>query len=323
MRRRDFIAGLGGAAAMPLAGGAQQTIPLVGVISLLSPATARQPITAFRDGLREAGYYEGQNVALEYRFAEGQYERVPTFVADLVRRRVAVLAGAAQVGQIAKRETATVPFVFNAGVDPVRLGLVASFNRPGGNMTGVYIFTAGLEAKRLGLLRDMVPKADLIAVLVDPNYVAAEGQVRDVQEAAGRLGMQHVILRASTEIEIDAAFLTLVQRRAGALVVCAAPFFLTKHQQLVMLAARHAVPTIYEQRDFAAAGGLMSYSTSLSDAYRQMGIYAGRILGGERPADLPVVQLTKFEFVINLKTAKLLGLTMPSGVLSIADEVIE
>ena len=187
----------------------------------------------------------------------------------------------------------------------------------------MYIFTAGLEAKRLGLLRDMVPKADLIAALVDPNYVAAEAQVRDVQEAAGRLGMQHVILRASTENEIDAAFVTLVQRRAGALVVCAAPFFFTKHQQLVMLAARHAVPTIYEQRDFAAAGGLMSYGTSLSDAYRQMGVYAGRILGGERPADLPVVQLTKFEFVINLKTAKLLGLTMPSGVLSIADEVIE
>ena len=323
MRRREFIAGVGGAAVLPLAAQAQPTMPLVGVISLLSPRTAGQPITAFRDGLREAGYSEGKNLVLEYRFAEGEYERVPAFVADLVRRRVSVLAGAAQVAQIAKREGATVPFVFNTGGDPVQLGLVASFNRPGGNMTGVNIFTAGLEAKRLGLLRDMVPKAEVIAALVDPNYVAAETQVRDLREAAGRLGIQAVVLSASTEDQIDAAFVTLIERRTGALLVCAAPFFLTKHEQLVTLAARHAIPTIYEQRDFAAAGGLMSYSTSLSDAYRQMGVYAGRILGGERPADLPVVQLAKFEFVINLKTAKSLGLNIQSQLLATADEVIE
>jgi putative tryptophan/tyrosine transport system substrate-binding protein len=322
MRRREFLV-LGGAAAWPMVARAQQTIPLVGVISLLSPETMRQPITAFLDGLREVGYHEGQNVAVEYRFAEGQYERIPAFVADLVRRRAAMLVGATQVAQIAKRETATVPIVFNTGGDPVRLGLVASFNRPGGNLTGVVQFTQGLEAKRLGLLHEIVPKVDLIAALVDPNFVSAEAQVRDVQEAAGRLGMQHVILRAGTENEIDEAFATLVQRRAGALLVCSAPFFYNRHQQLVRLAARHAVPTIYERRDFAAAGGLMSYGTNLSDAYRQMGVYAGRILGGVRPADLPVVQLTKFEFVINLKIAKALGLTVPPTMLARADEAIE
>ena len=324
MKRREFLGALGGAAAWPFAASAQQPpMPLVGVISVLSPATMRKPIAAFRDGLRAAGYSESQNVAVEYHFTEGQYERAPAFMSDLVRRGVSVIVGATQVAQIAKRETVRVPIVFNTGGDPVRFGLVASFNRPGGNLTGVVQFNQGLEAKRLGLLHQTVPKADPIAALVNSNFVSADAQVRDVQEAATRLGVQPVILRANTENEIDAAFATLVQRRVGALLVCAAPFFYTKHPQLLLLAARHGVPTIYERRDFVEVGGLMSYGTSLADAYRQMGVYAGRILAGEKPADLPVVQLTKFEFVINLKTANALGLTLSSGVLSIADEVIE
>jgi len=325
MKRRQFITLLGGAAAAwPVATIAQQAaMPLVGVISLLSPETMRRPIAAFRDGLRDLGYHEGKNVMVDYRFVEGQYSSAPALVSDLVRRRVAVLVGATQVAQIAKQATMTVPIVFNTGADPVRLGLVASFNRPGGNLTGVVQFNQGLEAKRLGLLHEMVPRADPIAVLVDPNFVSAEAQVRDVQEAAARLSVQLVILRAGTENEIDAAFVTLVRQRAGALLVCAAPHFYVQHQQIVLLAARHAIPVMYERRDFAEAGGLMSYGTSLADAYRQMGVYAGRILTGDKPADLPVVQLTKFEFVLNLKTAKALGLEIPPTLLARADEVIE
>jgi putative ABC transport system substrate-binding protein len=223
----------------------------------------------------------------------------------------------------AKTATTAIPIVFSAGADPVGLDLVTSLNRPGGNITGVYHFATGLEAKRLGLLHEMVPKATTIAVLVNPNYSDAENQLRDVQEAAVRLGVQLVVVRANAESDFDAAFSTVVQQRSGALLVCASPFFNTRREQLVVLAARHALPTIYEWRDFAAAGGLMSYGTSLADAYRQAGVYAGRILKGAKPADLPIVQSTKFEFVLNLNTAKALGLTIPPGVLAIADEVVE
>jgi putative ABC transport system substrate-binding protein len=244
-------------------------------------------------------------------------------LSDLISRPVALLVGTAQVALAAKQATATIPIIFNTGDDPVRLGLVASINRPGGNVTGVVLFTQGLEAKRLGLLHEMVPKAAPIAALINPNFVSAEIQMRDLTEAAARLGLHLVFVRANVESEIDAAFATLVQQRAGGLLVCASPFFLARHQQLVLLAARHAVPAIYEWRDYAEAGGLMSYGTRLADAYRQMGLYAGRILKGEKPADQPVVQLTRFEFVINLNTAKALGIEVPPTLLARAEEVIE
>jgi putative ABC transport system substrate-binding protein len=236
---------------------------------------------------------------------------------------VILAGGGAPVVLAAKAATTTIPIVFTAGADPVGLGLVASLNRPGGNITGVYMFTSGLEAKRLGLLHEMVPKVTTIAVLINPNYLDAENQLRDVQEAAVRLGVQLVVVRANAENDFDAAFSTVVQQRSGALLVCSSPFFNSRREQLVVLAARHALPTIYEWRDFAAAGGLMSYGTNLADAYRQAGAYAARILKGAKPADLPVIQTTKFEFVINLKTAKALGLDVPLGMSAAADEVIE
>jgi putative ABC transport system substrate-binding protein len=325
MKRRDFITLLGGAAAWPLAARAQQPgVPVVGFLGAGARGPLREQIAAFQEGLKESGYVEGQNVAVEYRFAEGQFDRFPALASDLVRRQVAVLFAATNGGALAaKQATRTVPIVFTAGDDPVASGLVPSLNRPGGNLTGVYQFAAGLEAKRLGLLHEMVPRATVIAVLVNPNYSGAEDQLREAQKAAASLGVQLVIVRANVESDFEAAFSTLVQQRATALLVCASPFFNIRRQQLVVLAARHALPAIYEWRDFAAAGGLMSYGTSLADAYHQAGVYAGRILKGAKPADLPVVQSTKFEFVINLSTAKALGIEVPPSLSARADEVIE
>ena len=263
-------------------------------------------------------------MAVEYRFAEGHFDRYPALAADLLRHGVAVLVALNNDAALAaKRATATTPIIFGMGGDPVALGLVASLSRPSGNITGIYFFTQGLEAKRLGVLHEMVPTATTIAVLVNPNYSPAESQLRDVQEAAARLGVQLVVVLANAESDFDAAFSTLVRQRAGALLVCSSPFFNGRREQLVVLAARHAIPAIFEWREFAAAGGLMSYGTNLIDAYRQIGVYAGRILKGEKPADLPVVQSTKFELVINLSTAKALGLEVPPTLSARADEVIE
>jgi putative ABC transport system substrate-binding protein len=330
MRRRDFMTMLGGAVVTPsflwpLAARAQQpAMPVVGLMMSGSAGVLRPAIAGFREGLKESGYVEGQNVAVEYRFAEGRFDRFPAFASELVRRKVAVLVATSNVGALAaKKTTANIPIVFSVGDDPVTTGLVVSLNRPGGNMTGVYQFTAGLEGKRLGLLHEMVPKAATLAVLVHPNFSAAETQLRDVREAAARLGVQLVVVRANAENEFEAAFSTVVQQRVGALLVCASPFFNARRQQLVVLAARYAIPAIYQWREFAAAGGLMSYGTNLVDAYRQAGVYAGRILKGEKPGDLPVVQVTRFEFVINLSTAKALGLEVPPTLSARADEIIE
>jgi putative ABC transport system substrate-binding protein len=325
LKRREFITLLGAAATWPLTARAQQpALPMIGLITAGSLAALTQQIAAFRDGIKETGYIEGQNVTLELRSVGGQFDRFPALVSDLVRRPVAVLAVSSSPGaRAAKEATSTIPIVFAIGEDPVAIGIVDSLNRPGGNMTGVYQFTTELEAKRLSLLHEIVPKVTTIAVLVNPNHSASETQLRDVQEAAPRLGVQLVVVRANAENDLDTAFATLVQHRAGALLVCAAPFFNTRRQQLVVLAARHAVPAIYEWRDFAVAGGLMSYGTTLAEAYRQAGIYTGRILKGAKPADLPIVQSTKFEFVINLSTAKALGIDVPPTLSARADEVIE
>ena len=326
MRRREFITLVGGAAASwPLATGAQQpAMPVVGFMMAGSRAALRDGITAFEAGLKELGFVEGQNLALEYRFAEGQFERFPAFASDLVNRRASVIAASSpQAALAAKQATATIPIVFSVGADPVEVGLVSSLSHPGGNVTGVYQFTAGLESKRLGLLHEMVPKARVVGTLINPNYAAAESQLRDVQDSAAHLGLRLVVVRANTESEFAAAFSTVVTQRAGAILVCASPFFNSRRQQLIVLASSHALPAIFEWRDFAVAGGLMSYGTSLNNAYRQAGIYAGRILKGEKASDLPVVQSTKFEFVINLSTAKALHIEVPPTLSARADEIIE
>ena len=326
MRRRAFLAAVGSAAAWPLAARAQQpTMPVVGFLNSTSPAPWAYLVAAFRRGLGDAGYVEDRNVAIEYRWAEGQYDRLPVLAADLVRRQVAVIVatGGSSSGLAAKAATSTIPIVFTSG-DPVRGGLVASLSRPGGNATGVVV-TVGtaMEGKRLGLLREMVPTATLIAVLLNPGTLIFETQLNDVQEAARAVGQHIHILHANSEREVDTAFAKMVEVRAGALLVAADPIIFGQRDRLVALAARHAVPAIYELREYAVVGGLMSYGTNLVDAYHLVGIYTGRVLKGEKPADLPVVQSTRFEFVINLKTAKALGLTVPPTLLARADEVIE
>jgi putative ABC transport system substrate-binding protein len=278
----------------------------------------------FEAGLKEIGFVQGQNLALEYRFAEGKLDRFPALISDLVQRKVAVLVVSSPQGALAaKRATTEIPIVFSIGSDPVQVGLVPSFNKPGGNLTGVYQLTAGLESKRLGLLHEMVPKVDIIGVLVNPNYGVIDAQLHDVREAAGRLGLQLVIGRANAESEFEPALSTMTAQRAGALLVCASPFFYSRRQQLVVLTIRHGLPAIFEWRDFAAGGGLMSYGTSLSNAFRQTGIYAGQILKGAKPSDLPIVETTKFELVINLSTAKALHIEVPPTLSARADEFIE
>jgi putative ABC transport system substrate-binding protein len=299
-------------------------VPVIGFLSVRSAGDDTNGLAAFRQGLKEAGYIEGQNAHIAFRWADGHYDRLPALAAELVQIRVAVIvaSGGVPSAQAAKAATATIPIVMVAG-DPVRSGLVASLNRPGGNVTGVSPLSALLEQKRLGMLHELVPKATVIAVLVDPDYPDADFQLNDTQEAASRLGQRIQVHHARSEREIDAAFASLVQQRADALLVTADPFFTIRREQIVALATRHALPTMYNQRPFAAAGGLISYGPDFGDVVRQVGIYTGRILKGAKPADLPVVQSSKFELVINLKTAKALGLEVPPGVLAIADEVVE
>jgi putative ABC transport system substrate-binding protein len=317
---------IGGAVAWPLAAHAKQpTIPIVGYVHSDSPQTVAGLLAAFREGLRETGYVEGQNVAIEYRWAQNDSSRIPELVADLVRRRVAVIAapGSSAVALAAKAATTTIPIVFSLGLDPVQLGLVASLSRPGGNITGVNSMSNELVAKRLGLLHELLPTATRFAVLVNPKNPTTESLKKDVEAAAAAIGPQIEFFTASTGVDIDAAFVSLVQKRVDALVVHPDNLFINRRVQLTTLAARHAVPAIYPLRPDAEAGGLMSYGTKPAEAHRQAGVYTGRILKGAKPAELPVVQPTKFEFVINLQTAKTIGLTVPATLLARADEVIE
>ena len=326
MKRREFITLLGGAAAWPLAVRAQQpTMPVVGFIHILSPENVPHYVPAFRQGLKEAGFVEGENVAVEYRWAQGQYGRLPELAADLVRRQVAVIAatGGDPAPQVVEAATQTIPIVFTANGDPVQQGLVASLNRPGGNATGITIFGAAAVTKRLQLLHELVPQAAVINFLMNPNNPNSNSEMSAAQAAANSLGKEMLVLRASNDGEIDAAFAIMMQQRGGVLLGGSDTFLFGRRNQIISLAARHQIPAIYYLREFAQAGGLMSYGNRLTDLYRLVGLYVGRILKGEKPADLPILQATKFEFVINLNTAKALSLTVPTSMQLIADEVIE
>jgi putative tryptophan/tyrosine transport system substrate-binding protein len=322
VKRRDLITLLGGTVAWPLAARAQQpAMPVIGFLHPASPDAYPDRLRAFRQGLKDTGYIEGENVAIEYRSAENQIDRLPALAAELVRRQVAVIGIAAVLA--ARAAGTTIPIVFNVGEDPVKLGLVASLARPGGNLTGVNFVTGELTAKRLELLRELVPAATRVAVLVNPTNPAAETTVRDVEPAARAMGLQIQVLNASTSREINAGFATLMRERPDALFVGGDSFFSSRRVQLATLAARHAIPALYSTREFCEVGGLMSYGSNVTDAWRQAGVYTGRILKGAKPAELPVVQASKFVLVINAETARILGLTVPSTLLVAADEVIE
>jgi len=327
VKRREFITLLGGAAAMwPLTAQAQQAaMAVIGYLSARSPQDTAHLVEAFRRGLAEAGFVEGQNVLIEYRWAFGQHDRLPGLAADLVRNPLTVLVttGGEVAALAAKAATSTIPIAFIVGTDPVKLGLAASYNRPGGNATGINILTNSLEPKRLELLRELVPQASAIGALFDPSFPAYEDQFRDVREAARALDLQVYELRASTDAEIDLAYETVARQRIAAVTVAAGPFFDTRRDRLVGSAARHGVPTMYHFREYALAGGLMSYGASITDMYHQIGLHVGRILKGAKPAELPILQPTKFELVLNLKTAKALGLKVPLTMQVAADEVIE
>jgi ABC-type uncharacterized transport system substrate-binding protein len=326
MKRREFFTLVGGAAAWPLTARAQQPVmPVIGFMSALSPENVLNPMAGFHQGLKEAGYIESQNVAIEYRWAQGNYDRLPELAADLVRRKVTVIvaSGGDPSPQIAKAATQTIPIVFGMFGDPVKEGLVDSLSRPGSNATGVTIFGPAAITKRLQLLHDLVPQAAVTAFLVNPNNPNGNVEMTAAQTAATSLGRQIVVLNASSERELDAAFANMMQQRIGALLGASDPFFYNRRDQIVSLAARHRIPAIYYLRDFARAGGLMAYGNSLTELYRLVRVYAGRILKGEKPTDLPVVQPIKVELVINSKTAKALGLTLPATLLATADEVID
>jgi len=325
MRRREFITLVVGAAvARPLSARAQQpAMPTIGFLRSSPAGPFAHLVAAFRQGLSETGFVEGQNVAVEQRWADNQIDRLPGLAADLVRRQVAVIVGNGPAVEAARSATTTIPIVFVIGDDPVRYGLVASLNRPDGNLTGLTFFGNRLGAKRVEMLLELVPGARIIAVLIDPNFAASVNELREVEEAGRTIGRKIVAVKAENEREFDGAFTRIVQAGAGALVVSGSPSFTSESRTLVALAARHAIPAIYDVRDYAAAGGLISYSASFTGAYRQAGVYAGRILKGAKPSELPVLQPTAFELVINLKTAKALGLEVPTSIMLRADEVIE
>jgi putative tryptophan/tyrosine transport system substrate-binding protein len=325
MRRREFVMALGGAAAWPLAARAQQpAMPVVGFLNAGARDVFAPRLGAFWKGLGENDYREGYNIAVEYHWADGRFDRLPGLATDLVRRNVSAIAAFGPAAALAaKAATSNIPIVFVTGSDPVQAGLGASLDRPGGNVTGVFLVLIGFEGKRLGLMHDVVPQATLIGVLLNPHSPDAEAQSSAMQAAARAVGQQIVVVQAGSDDELDRAFAALVQRRVGALVLGSDIFFNSRRELIVALAARHAIPTIYDLREFAEVGGLMSYGADVLEAYYQNGVYLGRILKGTKASDLPVVQSVRFEFVINLKTAKALGLTIPSGVLAIADEVIE